>query len=337
MSDNVDRSNMAEVIRQTPEQFQVGLDAAGDVDLPERRFTSLLVIGMGGSWMPAALIADAALARVPIYVHRSYGLPGGVDLDHALVVAYSFSGNTEEVLSAFDEACDRKLPVVGVAKGGDLQKRCREAPGGAPFIRIPADPPDMQPRSATGYGVGILVALLDRLHVAAVAAAEQLVRLGQSLAEFMAEARERGRRIAENLHDATPVIYTTNRYATVAGICKIKFNENAKVPAFWNVLPELNHNEMVGWTQPRGAYHCLFLSDPDAHPRVRRRETLTREVLRERGLESSLVPMRGRGVLERMFSTLLVADWASYELAVALGVDPTPVEMVEEFKKRLGD
>jgi glucose/mannose-6-phosphate isomerase len=282
---------------------------------------------------------------VPIHIHRSYELPERLPAGtRTLVIASSFSGNTEETLSAYEAARAAGLPLAGVAAGGELEKRCGR--DGVPFVRIPADPPTMQPRNATGYTVGILTRLLARAGLATTETVTAVERLGDYLTAFMKTARERGEALVPKLTDVTPVIYAADRFATVAQIWKIKLNENAKTPAFWNVFPELNHNEMIGWsktprsrregrTTPPGTFHLVFLQAADDHPRVRRRFETTRALLHEQGISASLVPIEGQTVLEQTFSTLLVSDWASYGLALARGVDPSPVPMVEELKKRL--
>lgn len=341
----LDKQNMEQIILDSPKQFAAGLAEAAKVKIPERDYAQVVVAGMGGSWMAAALVAEAGLARVPIHIHRTYGLPARLDPSRrdpsrTLVIASSFSGNTEEVLSAYDAAREAGLPLVGTSTKRDsrhtsskLAQRCEA--DGVPFVKIPAAPEDMQPRSATGYGVGIVVGLLEQCGLATDEARGNVVALEAFLTGAMQAAREEGERLAGEVGEAVPVIYAPQRYETVARIWKIKFNENAKTAAFWNVFPELNHNEMIGWTRPGGAFRLVLLSDPDAHPRIGRREEVTREMVQPRGVESSMIVMEGSNPCEKIFRALLVGDWASYEVALRLDQDPTPVPMVEEFKKRL--
>lgn len=328
---------MERVIRRSPEQFEAGMRAAASVPAEALAkagpFTDVLVVGMGGSWMAGSLVREAGLCKVPIAIHRGYGLPAASLPKTTLVVASSFSGNTEEVLSAYDAARAARLPLLGISAGGTLKERC--VSDGIPFVSIPADPPTMQPRSATGYQVGILARLLANLGVASEGAVEALEGLEPRLTAFMDTARERGEALVPPLEHATPIIYASDRFQDVARIWKIKFNENAKTPAFWNVFPELNHNEMIGWSNPHGAFHVILLRDADDHPRVQKRFDITRSLLQEKGVSASVVPLEGNSLVEKIFSALLVGDWASYTLALALGVDPSPVPMVEELKRRL--
>lgn len=339
----LDTQNMEGIIRRSPEQFAAGLRAATQVPLPSGPFAQVLVAGMGGSWMAGALVRDAGLSAVPIAIHRGYGIPQHLPPE-TLVIASSFSGNTEEPLSTYDAARAAGLSVLGVAAGGELERRCTS--DGVPFVKIPADPPTMQPRSATGYGVGILTQILARTGLATPNAVNEIERLGAFLQNSMETARQQGEALVPVLTNTTPIVYASDRFPALAQIWKIKINENAKTPAFWNVFPELNHNEMIGWskigrslgegrTQPHGTFHVVLLRDADDHPRVQKRFDITLALLREKGIASSIVPITGTTLTEKMFSTLLIGDWASTALALAYGIDPSPIPMVEDLKKRL--
>jgi glucose/mannose-6-phosphate isomerase len=131
-----------------------------------------------------------------------------------------------------------------------------------------------------------------------------------------------------------PVIYTSDSYWPIARIAKIKLNENSKIPAFWNYLPEMNHNELVGFTNTHDNYRVVMLRDPDEDPRISRRMEVATDVLRSQGigLKATIWDMEGDTRLLKIFSTLMIMDWASYYLALQLGIDPTPVKMVEDFK-----
>ena len=141
--------------------------------------------------------------------------------------------------------------------------------------------------------------------------------------------------IAEEIAGKTPVIYGTTRFKSLAMIWKIMFNENAKTPAFWNFFPELNHNEMIGFTKPQGKFHLIVLRDRDIDPRISKRMEITTNILKKYGTDSTIVDMPEDGMLFRIFATLQIGCWASYYLALKYEIDPTPVEMVEEFKVAL--
>lgn len=317
----------------SPKQFLDGIKAAETNSWnPPYQIEKILWCGMGGSWMAGALLKESGLLTVPLEIHRSYGLPDGAT-DKTLVIASSFSGNTEETLSAYEEAKKRNLALVGVSSGGKLEEKCTL--DGVPFLKIPVNPPTMQPRCGTGYFVGIFAQFLSRLGLAVPDAVSQEESLVSYLESVKENARKIGEELAPQLTSVTPVIYSSIDYQTVARIWKIKINENSKTAAFWNYFPELNHNEMVGWTSPKGSFHVIILRDENDHPSNLKRMEITSSILQEKGIRVSIVPIAGGTKLERMFSTLLIGDWLSYRLALELGVDPSPVAMVEDFKKRL--
>jgi len=326
----LDKGNMEAIIRQSPAQFMEGWDAAAGLDSLGDGFTNVLLAGMGGSWMAGALVREAGLSKVPIHIHRTYGLPKRLRKENTLVVASTFSGKTEEVISAYKTARDAGFALVGIATGEELAELCDR--DGKPFVRIPADPEKIQPRSATGYTVGILTRLLAEHRLATEGAEDKIDSLKELLKASMESAHQLGRDLVPTLSQATPVVYAASQFETVARIWKIKFNENSKTPAFWNVFPELNHNELVGWTDRRGPFHLVLLRDKADLPAIEKRFRNTAAILCEHGVSSSVIPIEGGSHVEKIFRTLLIGDWASYELALALGHDPTPVELVEKFK-----
>jgi glucose/mannose-6-phosphate isomerase len=162
-----------------------------------------------------------------------------------------------------------------------------------------------------------------------------LLEEAEALGQRMAALEERGKELAKKLVGKTPVIYTTAKYKSVAMVWKIKFNENAKTPAFWNFFPELNHNEMVGWTLPQGKFFVFMLKDAGTHPQNLKRIDITAELLRKQGVEVEILDMEGGSVYSRVFTNIALGDFTSYYLALEYGQDPTPVAMVEDLKKML--
>ena len=164
---------------------------------------------------------------------------------------------------------------------------------------------------------------------------EEISRYAGVLKAKLEEFEAIGKALSEKLAGTTPVIYSTVRYKSVAMIWKIKINENAKTPAFWNFFPELNHNEMVGFTLPQAKFTVVMLRDPDDHPKNKKRFEVTAGLLSEKGVSVEIVDMPGETVFERMFGSILIADFTSYYLALEYGQNPTPVNMVEQLKKML--
>lgn len=332
MANTHDKENMEQIILDSPAHLQAGLHAARTLVWQPPDVSHILFAGMGGSWMAAALLKETGMTTIPVSIHRSYGLPQSIP-EKTLIIASSYSGNTEEVLSVYEEARSRNIPTISIASGGTLGEWSTR--DNVPFFRIPADPPSMQPRSATGYSVGILIEILSRLNGISKKHVAEAESLEEYLTAFQPTARDLGEELATVLSGTTPILYASSLFTTVARIWKIKINENAKTPAFWNVFPELNHNEMIGWTRPNGTFHVVMLRSNNDHPRVITRMNITADLLQEHGIHSTVIPIQGDTRLQEMFSTLLVGDWASWRMAIDAKVDPSPVSMVEDLKQRL--
>lgn len=331
----LDRSNMKAVIEGVPNQIRTALSQPLP-RIPTGTFNRAVIVGMGGSALPADVVIAAfgGTFRVPVTVVRHYDV-AAVD-DRTFVIASSFSGNTEETLSAVEAIPRQSKSVVAVTAGGQLQTLAEQR--GFPVIRIPAErePRGFQPRSAVGYFITFFARTL--------AAAGLMPDPSQELASVAGfldtlDIRADAEEIAVWLKDRIPVVYTDERHLmSVARITKIKFNENAKRPAFFNALPEANHNEMIGYVKPLAQFGALFLDDETSHPRVRQRfrvmaDTFTRDGLDHVSFREWKMP--GRTLLERTFAALVFAEWCSYLVALLDGFDPTPVDLVEKFKNAL--
>ncbi len=293
---------------------------------------TIVVVGMGGSAIAAELIR-AWKPSFEIIVHKDYGLPmlSDAQIKNCLVLISSYSGNTEEALSAFQEATERGMSVASISTGGQLLDWSEKF--GVPHVQIPDT--GIQPRSAIGFMVVATLKLLrDERGLA------EISELAQTIKPLQWE--DEGRWIAEKLKGYVPLCYASTRNQVVAYNWKIKFNETGKIPAFYNVFPELNHNEMTGFdvndsTRQLSEKNCfVLLSDNEDHQKIIKRMGKFEEVVRDRGLQVLTVPLKGRTRIEKIFSSLILADWASYYIAQTYGLEPEAVPMVEEFKKLIG-
>lgn len=324
-----DPSDMYSMIANYPKQFAKGFRLAEGIQLPQD-IKEVVIAGIGGS----ALAPDIVISffkdelSVPITVHRSYSLPPKIS-DRTLVIAVSFSGNTEETLSATKLAYEQKSRIVAVTSGGALELFARER--ALPLVLLTKESDNFQPRMSSGYVIAVLTQLLINAGVLSESARQTLLRTADAVGKMYLP--QLGKNIAALLPGYTPLIYASDRYWPVARIAKIKINENSKVPCSWNVLPEMNHNEMVGFTNSQGVkYFALVLQDPEDDPRINRRMGVLTGMLQEKGIKSFIVKMPGTNKYERTIGTLMLMDWVSYWLALELGIDPTPVDIVEEFK-----
>ncbi len=292
------------------------------------KYSKFVVAGMGGS----SLAGDLLKVAVPILdmlVHRDYGLPDlpDKDWDQTLVIASSYSGNTEETLDALDVALKNGVATAVIAAGGKLLEKAKNL--GLPYIELQNT--GVQPRMATGFSMKALLAILGM---------DEALKEISGLADLDSGLDEKaGAMLAKKLAGTVPVIYASRKNYPIAHNWKIKFNETGKTPAFDNYFSELNHNEMTGFDSVEASkklsqnFHFIFLKDKEDHPRHQKRMEVTAKLYRDRGLEVEEVELSGRNVWERIFSSTLLADWTALSLAGIYGADPENVPLVEEFKK----
>jgi glucose/mannose-6-phosphate isomerase len=305
---------------------------------PQDARGGLIVAGMGGSAVGGRLALAALGQRLsrPLEVVGGYHLPGWAGPD-TVVLCSSYSGATEETLACYDEALERGAPRVVASTGGPLVERARR--DGVPVIPVPGG---FQPRAAVGYSLvsalevaavaGAAPAIRDEVEAAAALADELAAQWGPDGAED-GEAKALARRLAGTI----PVIAGAELTAAVAYRWKCQINENADLPAFASALPELDHNEVVGWAAAStlGRFSAVFLEDPEAHPRNRLRSELTAELAHSGAAVVERVAARGATRLERLVSLMVLGDLVSLYLAVLRGVDPVQVVAIDRLKEQL--
>ncbi len=328
-----DRHDMQQVIARTPDHIEIALATHLPV-MPSASVARVVVVGLGGSALPADVLNDAFVDELhtPVEITRNYRFPRSVD-ETTLVIASSFSGNTEEVLAALRSLDADRRHVVVVTAGGELAELARERQ--YPMVRIPAEnePPGFQPRCAIGY----VVTYLARIITAAGLLSDPGPRL-QAVSRFLrgVDVKTPAWHMAQMLDGRVPVVYTDESHAlSVARVAKIKFNENAKTPAFFNAIPEMNHNEIIGFGDGVGTFAALYIDDAESHPSIRKRFHVMQRVFEQEQLKHVSFHewrMPGESRAERIFAALTFADWCSFSLGLLAGRDPTPVELVEGFK-----
>jgi glucose/mannose-6-phosphate isomerase len=329
-----DHADLAGVIERMPGQIEFALQDPAFPHVAPESYDRVVVAGMGGSALPVDVLLGCfpGRAAVPIETCRTYAYPraGG----RVLVIASSFSGNTEETISALEDQLRRGADAVVVTAGGRLAELADEH--GLPRVTIPAarEGEDFQPRCATGYVATYLARILAAVGVLPEPA-EELAAVPDFLRGL--DLRTASEAIARQLGDRIPVVYTDDRHLmSVARITKIKFNEHAKRPAFFNALPEANHNETIGFSSPHGRFALLYLHDPDSHPRVARRFDVMEQVFAGAGhMAFARWTMPAGTAAQKVFACNTFGEWCAYTAALLGGIDPTPVPLVEDFKKLL--
>jgi glucose/mannose-6-phosphate isomerase len=333
----IDQHDTRRILSDFPEQCRRG----HDLPVPSGaavRPRLVVVAGMGGSASGGDMVAACAAETldIPILVHRGYGLPAAAGRD-ALVVAMSYSGDTVEVLSAAEVALARRVPLVTITAGGALGALAETR--GLPRVTLPSG---LMPRMALGYLVFPLLGVLAGCGVSVASAVEVDEALevvaGQvdDLAPGCRLEKNPAKRIALGIGDRLPAIYGGPLTATAAYRWKTDLEENAKVLAVAGAVPEMNHNEIEVWRGPAAAErHVVLLREDGESAHIARRFELIRDLAGPAAGGVSETWARGAGRLARILSLAYVSCWVSFYLAMLRGIDPWPVPMLEEVKRRL--
>ncbi|HUV29802.1 MAG TPA: bifunctional phosphoglucose/phosphomannose isomerase [Acidobacteriota bacterium] len=343
----LDPSGMYDRIRGLPEQMQDALAIMRRREVRREGFhdvTEVVIVGMGGSAIGGDLVRTLThlQLQVPLQVCRHYRLPQYVD-ERTLVIASSYSGNTEETLSAFAEALDRRCMFAAITTGGKLGELARV--NGIPTVRIP---PGLQPRAAIGYSFVPLLMLLEEAGLVEGMADQvsrttaNLVSLRDRYDRSVPAADNPAKQLAAQIHGRVAIVYGGPELTDVVAVrWKGQICENGKNMAFANQYTEFNHNELVAWSRTiaphRDHLAVIQLKDAGDHPKVSRRREIVGSIIEGLGVPVVEVASSGTVPLERMFSLIQMGDFVSYYLAVLNEVDPTPVDAIETLKRKLAE
>jgi len=339
--EKLSKDPMAEAIYRLPEQiiegWEVALPDLSAIPSPD----SVVIVGMGGSAIGGDLVRVLGLAEttVPVNVIRDYSLPAFVGTG-SLVIAASYSGNTEETLSAFTHAKLAGAHLIAISSGGKLEDLAAEWQ--IPHIKIPSG---LQPRAALGYSMFPLLKIFSRLGLIKVSQSEieSVTKLLKELREEFKPEVPSGKNgakiVALALEGLIPLVYGSEPLlGPVAYRWKTQVNENAKSVIFNSTLPELDHNEINSWTAQPGLSKkigVVILRDSEESPQMRKRIDATKKLIEEDVGAIIEVHSRGNSKLERMLSLIYLGDYTSLYLAMLVEADPTPVEIIEKLKKEL--
>jgi glucose/mannose-6-phosphate isomerase len=341
----IDPQDMMSYIVDFPDQLEKAWQHAQGLDLPTgfENVGRVVLCGMGGSAIGADLLAEMAAdgCRVPLTIVRGYELPAFARGPETLVVAISKSGNTEETLAAFCTAAERDARLLAITTGGQLADLSRQFGGACWTFSY-----DSQPRAALGWLYGLLLPAFCRMSFGRSYAddlAEAIALMRTQSQEFGPEiptAQNAAKQIAARLAGRLPVIWGAGLLEPVARRWKTQLNENAKTWAHFEVMPELNHNAVVGFDHPemiRQFTVVQLLSPRYDGKRVGKRHTITREMLAAENIPVETVEARGESRLTHQLTALYQGDYVSYYLAMVNRVDPTPVKSIDYLKGRLAE
>lgn len=321
----VDKSDMLGVLRSFRHQCQEGWELGNTVKLARTFFDAIFVVGMGGSALPGDILKSVVPLSIPVHVIKDYTVPSYLSKD-SLVFVISYSGNTEETLSALEEVLKKKATVVVITSGGTLEKIATQKK--LPLITVPGG---LSPRAAWGYQLFPLFRILDTLKLATLR--RDVNDAFDVLDPHSVE--DDAQDYAKHLKGKIPLIYTSAKLYAVGYKWKISLNENAKIPAFSNVFPEFNHNEINAFGGLKFPFHAFFLEDAEDHPRIKKRMNAVRKIAEKAGVEVTHIVSGGHCLLARALWLISLGDFVSYYVALAYRRDPTPVPVIEDLKGQL--
>ena len=339
---SVDPQSMYSLVESFPEQIETAAKTARDLQIREPGNARVVVVaGLGGSAIGGDLVRSIAGSglRLPLIVNRDYGLPGFVD-SSTVVIACSYSGNTEETLSAYQQARVVGASILCITSGGQLESMANT--DGYPMLRLPGGLP---PRAALGYSLTALLVSLQKMHIvpnmdpSMQEAVLLLAKLRERYGKASSERENPAKILANSLYDKVVAVYgSSGMMDAVAFRWRTQIEENAKILAMHQALPEMNHNELVGWKYPEDVLRrigVVLLRDKGDHPQIQRRFELTRDVIAGKAGALHEIWSEGESPFARVLSAMYLGDFVSLYMAYLNGIDPTPVEIIDFLKRNL--
>lgn len=340
---STDRSGFKNVLINFHKQIKESWDLYNNskIKLDPKPVKNILYIGMGGSAIAGNLMKDALFdtLTVPLSVVQTYYIPEFCDTS-TLAVVSSYSGESEETLQTAEALKEKGAQVVVTTSGGRIEKMARDNKWN--LIKLPEGYPASQ---ALGYLFFTIYHTLGNLNLIKDYQQDQ-----SDLVRFTRETIKRNnlsdrhmhnlsRELAQTIHNKIPVIYSTTPYLRSVSLrWRNRFTENSKSLAFSNVIPEMNHNEIVGWEVGLPAikdFIVIFIENENLHPRMQRRIELTKKVIKKRGVEVVDIYTSGQTILEKVFSLIIIGDWVSYYLALAYNKDPLEIDNITYLKEEM--
>lgn len=340
----LDNSNMLKLISELPDQCRKAYEIGSgfEISRPDRKVGNIVFAGLGGSAIGADIVKIYLQneLEVPVVVSRNYTLPGFVGKD-TLLFCSSYSGNTEETLSSFEDGLKRGASIITMGSGGKLKELSEK--NGFKHVTIPKGFP---PRTALGYMSITVLAILakigfikdkkeeiEQLYSALIGLRDKEIGAGVQMSNNISK------KLATKIYGKYCIIYgTSDSTEAVAIRWRGQIAENSKSLASSHVLPEMNHNEIVGWEFPKEVLKKLsvvILYDKDDHARTKKRIEISKNIIRESGADIFELERKGFNRLARLFSLIYIGDFVSFYLAILNNIDPTPVKRVDYLKSEL--
>jgi len=337
MIDIFDKSNMLSVLKAFPEQIKEAYKLENAITLkglPE----NIIICGMGGSSISGIILAEYIKSlgvKIPVFNIEDYSLPNYATKNSLIIIA-SYSGNTEEAVSCYKQGLKSGFNVIAIASGGKILELATN--NRKPIIIIPKG---YQPRNAVAFLFFPMLRILENSGIIPNQS-DKVNDLSATLNRHMNVYEKTAQDLAQKIYGKIPIIYSSSDFYCVAYRWKSEFNENSKILSYCNVFPELNHNELMGYvnySKMNIPLHIIMLRYDEDNKRIIKRMNITKKLVKELSNDKitfSDVLIKGDCWLTRLFTTICLGDLASYHLALLYSTDPTPVDVVERFKKEMG-
>ena len=333
---NYDTQNQFKVLRETYKQASDAWNNRIDlIQLKKNNFSSIVFCGLGGSAISGDLLRDYLTGELkkPFSVVRSYNLPSFVN-ENTLVIISSYSGNTEETISCFEQALKKNSKIIVITSGGKIGNIA--AANKIPAIIIQSG---FQPRYALGLSFFSLLKLMQELEFADEESnVKKIIDLWQKQGKEYSKENNLAVQIAEQIIGFIPVIYSSEFLTSTGYRFKCQLNENSKLHAFHNTIPEMNHNEIIGWESfKEKQFHTkvIYLFDKEFHPQIKKRFDVLKEILNEQKVEVLSVNSNGKDKKVRIMDLIFLCDWISFYASVLRGFDPSEIDFIHRMKQRL--
>lgn len=333
-----DPSNQFEVLQKTYEQIEFAWNNKINLNsIKKKGIESVVVTGLGGSAISGDLFANFFKDEfnIPFYVNRSYNLPEFVNKNTLLVVS-SYSGNTEETISVLNSALKKKCRIVCITSGGRIEKIALK--NKIPVVKIL---PGFHPRYALGLSFFSLLKIMSKLKIIEVKPSliNSIIKLYKEKAKLYSKEKNPALDKAEQLLGYIPVIYSAEGYTSSIGYrLKCQFNENSKLSAFQNILPEMNHNEIVGWESFNESFiklKVINIVDKNYPSQMQKRFEITSEILSQAGVEIINLESSEKSFKVRLMDLIYLSDWITYYTGVLRGFDPAEIRNIDLLKNKL--
>lgn len=325
---------MEQLVAQFPKHIADAIEIALKSSLSfdeNKRFDHVVICGMGGSGMGGQMVRQlfAYQAKIPIVLVQNYELPAFVN-EKSLVIGSSYSGTTEEILSALNEAIKRNSTIIGISSGGDLMQLCKDHH--FDYIRLPGGNP---PRTMLAFSLIQLMHILSKAKIIDENILDDAKNCRYLLNTELITIKDQAKLLAQHLFEKQGILYSDVDSEPVLIRAQQQFNENSKQLVWHNVIPEMNHNELVGWGGGNEHYAVVFFKSQFLSQRTQLRMQLSKEIIGEKTPNILTIEGRGKSLMEEYFYFVHIVDWASLFLAELNHIDPFDIKVIDHLKSAL--